>query len=84
MKKVPYKGYVIEATPYQLSDSMVWTINIYIRFDMEEQITFRNFSAANTFKTKDEAIQHCIDFGRRIIDGEIPNCSVSDLSCHQR
>lgn len=79
MKAVPYKGYVIEATPYQLSDSMEWTINIYIRRDTGEQITFRNFSATNTFKTKDEAIQHCIDFGRRIIDGEISNCTVSDL-----
>lgn len=79
MNTVPYKGYVIEAVPYQLSESREWTINIYIRRDTGDQISFKNFSAANTFETKEEAIQHCINFGYRIIDGEIENCTASDL-----
>lgn len=79
MSTVTYKGYIIEAAPYQLSNSMEWTIGIYIRRDTGDKITSRNFSAANTFKTKEEAIQHCIDFGKRVIDGEIENCTVSDL-----
>lgn len=78
-KSTPYKGYIIEAAPYQLSNSMEWTINICIRRDTGDHISKKNFSVANTFKTKEEAIQHCIDFGRWIIDGEIENCTVTDL-----
>lgn len=79
MSEAFYKGYVIEATPHQLSESKRWTINIYIRHDTGDHINFSNYYAANTFETKEEAIKDCIDFGRRIIDGEIENCSVSDL-----
>lgn len=79
MSSVPYKRYVIDAAPYKLAESKRWSINIYIRRDSGGSINTQNFSAANNFETKEEAIQHCIDFGRRIIDGEIENCSVSDL-----
>lgn len=75
----PYKGYVIEAAPYQLSNSREWIIKICIQHNIGDKIISRNFSAANTFKTKEEATQHCIDFGKRIIDGEIENCTVTDL-----
>lgn len=79
MSSVPYKGYVIDAAPYKLAESKRWSINIYIRHDTGDAINIKNFSTANTFETKEEAIQSCIDFGRRIIDGEIENCSASDL-----
>ncbi len=79
MSSVPYKGYVIDAAPYKLADSKGWSINIYIRHDTGDAINTNNFSAAKIFATQEEAIQHCIDLGRRIIDGEIENCSVSDL-----
>ena len=79
MTSVPYKGYVIDAAPYKLAESKGWSINIYIRHDTGDAINTKNFSAANIFATQEEAIQHCIDFGRRIIDGEIENCTVNDL-----
>jgi hypothetical protein len=74
-----YKGYIIGASPYQLADSGEFTINISIRRDTGSAVKKRRFHAANTFKTKKEAIDQCIDFGRRIIDGEYANCTVSDL-----
>lgn len=79
MRSVPYKGYTIDAAPYKLADSKGWSINIYIRRDTGDSINTANFSAANIFETEEEAIKHCIDFGCRIIDGEIENCSVRDL-----
>lgn len=79
MDSVPYKGYLIQAAPYQLADSSEWTINISIWHDTGTAINIHNFSAANTFKTKEEAIQHCINFGRQIIDGKFENCTVTDL-----
>jgi predicted nucleic acid-binding protein len=76
---VPYKCYLIQAAPYQLADSGEWTINISIWHDTGSAVNIRNFSAANTFNKKEEAIQHCIIFGRQIIDGKFEDCTVTDL-----
>lgn len=79
MDSVHYRGYLIHATPYQLADSGTWTIDISILHDTRDGINIRPFHAAQTFQTEGEAIQHCIEFGRQIIDGKIENCSVDDL-----
>lgn len=79
MDAVRYKGFLIQATPYQLADSGEFTINISILHDSGSAITSRNFSASYTFKTKHEAIQHCVEFGQQIIDGKVTNCTVADL-----
>lgn len=74
-----YKGYVIQAVPYQLAKDKKWTININIWKEKGSSVTERNFSASNTFIDKDEAIQHCYHFGKQIIDGELKGMTVSDL-----
>jgi hypothetical protein len=79
MNSAPYKGYLIRAAPYRLADSGEFTININIWNDTGDAFNIRNFGAGNTFKTEQEAIHHCIEFGRQIIDGKIENCTVSDL-----
>lgn len=79
MDSLFYKGYRIQAAPYQLADSGEFTVNISIWHNTGRAVNIRNFSAANTFKTKEEAIQHCINFGRQIIDGKFENCTVTDL-----
>lgn len=79
MKSIEYKGYEIRAVPYQLSDSGEWTIDIVIARDTGHEIKHRKFGAGNRYKTEDEAIQHCFDFGKQIIDGKVKGCSVVDL-----
>jgi hypothetical protein len=79
VNKVSYQGFIIEAVPHQLAESKEWTLNINIFKDTGSQTTVRPFSTRNTFDTKEEAIQHCFNFGRQIIDGKIPNCTVKDL-----
>ena len=79
MGTVTYKGYAIHAASYQLADSGEWTMKIYIWHDTGDQMKMRSFGAANTFRTKEEAIQHCINFGKQIIDGKSENCTVCDL-----
>ena len=71
-----YKGYEIHAAPYQLADSGEWTINIHIFHDRGDEIRTRPFSAGNSFKTRDEAVAHCFNFGKLIIDGKSENCTV--------
>jgi len=79
MTNISYKEYVIRPAPMQLADTDEWNMELYISKDTGNEIKERKFFTANTFKTKEEAIQHCINFGKQIIDGEAENCTVSDL-----
>jgi hypothetical protein len=76
---IHYKGYGICPTPYQLAETKEWALQIYIVRDTGHERRERQYSAANTFKTKDEAVAHCINLGRQIIDRKVENCSVDDL-----
>lgn len=79
VQTVSYKGYQIRPSARQRRDSLRWTTNLIILFDKAYEIVERQFFAANTFDTEEEAIQACVEFGRQIIDGRIPNCTVTDL-----
>ena len=74
-----YKGYRIDAVPYKLADSGEWTIDINISRDTGNEVNIRHFSAGNRFKAEKEAINHCLNFGKKIIDGEYDHCTVLDL-----
>ena len=75
MRRVTYKGYVIEAHPHQLADDSRWTLNVTLSRHDGEQLIEQSFSAANLFDTEEEAMQHCINFGRQIIDGQVAGCT---------
>lgn len=74
MSRETYNEYVIEAAPHQLADDDRWTLNINIERHEDDRIDVRPYSASNTFETKDEAIQHCINFGHQIVDGKVAGC----------
>ena len=79
IQNATYKGYEIQATPHQLANSGKWEINIQIFHDLEDEMGLRQFSSSNSFKARDEAVAHCINFGKQIIDGKIENCTVGGL-----
>ena len=79
MNDIPYKGFLIVPTPYQLADSGKWAMQVYIRHDTGNTVTDKPFSAGNTFETKEEATRHCLEFAKQIIDGQHSDCSVDDL-----
>jgi hypothetical protein len=72
---VRYQGFEIYPRTQQRVDTGHWIT----RTDILRTNTIRRYGASNTFATRDEAIARCIDFGRRIIDGEIPSLSALDL-----
>ena len=74
-----YKGYEIQAAPYQLADSGEWEVNFCIFHDRGYETRSRGFSSANSFKAQDKAIACCFYVGKQIIDGKIENCSVEGL-----
>lgn len=79
MDVVAYKEFEIKASPHQLAESGEWSLNIYVTHHKGGEILEKNFSAADTFKTRDDAIFHCHNFGRQIIDGKVPGCTIADL-----
>ncbi len=68
MDTVSYKGYDISPAPRELADVGEWSLEVYISGDEDGSARRMKFFAANTFPTKEEAIQHCYEFAKRIID----------------
>lgn len=79
MASIKYKSYEIRAVPNQLADFGDWTLDILIVRDTGTETKHRKFGGSNTYKTKDEALQHCFNFGKQIIDGKVEDCTVADL-----
>jgi hypothetical protein len=79
MKEIQLKGYIIIAHPQQLLKNGQWTVNISIEKRRAGSVTNRQFSAANNYPTKEEATEHCLNFGKQIIDGQAEGCTVADL-----
>ncbi len=52
----------------ELADDGGWNLEVYISGGEDGKLREMKFFAANTFPTKERAIQHCYDFARRIID----------------
>ena len=79
MDIVQYKGFEIHASPYQLADNGEWQVNLHILRHGEGESRSRNFSAGSTYKTREEAMLHCFQYGKQIIDGQSGNYSFADL-----
>ncbi|RPI99221.1 MAG: hypothetical protein EHM36_16320 [Deltaproteobacteria bacterium] len=70
-----YRGFIIYPTPKRSLDATAWTIELSIRLAGNIKV----FKSGHTFSTEGEAVFHCIDFGKRIIDGEVEDLTVYDL-----
>jgi hypothetical protein len=73
---VSYKGFAITARTFQIRGSGRWTLDLLIGRHGD----LRAFSGPGTYPTEESAITGCCEFGRRIIDGRVRDCSVDDLS----
>ena len=71
---IEYRGFGIIPRPLHLKNG-TWTTVVHI----QRGNTVRRFSASNTWETREQAIHHCTEFGRQIIDGEVPGCGVEYL-----
>jgi hypothetical protein len=75
MHTTRYKGFDIQAQPYQLHDSKRWTVDLEIWRGGQKQ----RFSLKEYYRTEEEADARCSGVGRRIIDGTVPGYSVGHL-----
>ena len=76
LNPILYKGFTITARTFQIHGSGRWTLDLLIGRHRD----MRAFSSPRTYATEESAITACWEFGRRIIDGRVSNCSVDDLS----
>jgi hypothetical protein len=74
MKRVKYKGFVVEAQPLPLVGGR-WDLRVFIERHTGDSVLVTQYSAANTFSTEQEAAQHCIAFGQQIINGNVTGCT---------
>lgn len=68
-RAVSYKGFSIQPVPQHLAESGMWGLNRFISWSIQNQE-----HSLHCFKDEAEAI--CIDYGKLVIDGEIPGASV--------
>ncbi len=78
MDNIAYKGLTIRALPFHLKGDK-WNTYLVIRVERYEKTAHRQFSAPETFRTREEAVAHCLKFGMDIIDGKVEGCSVEDF-----
>ena len=76
LNPILYKGFTITARTFQVHGSGRWTLDLLIGRNTD----LRAFSGPRTYPTEESAITGCCEFGQRIIDGRVRNCSVDDLS----
>lgn len=75
MSVLTYQGWTITPRTFQIHGSGRWTLDLIIAYRTRQ----RAFSGSKTFATEQAAIHGCHTFGRRIIDGLEPFCSLEDL-----
>ena len=73
-----YKDFVIEANPPQQGKKS-WGTFFVISRERSKDINRRSFDDDVTFSSRLDAVHHCFDLGRRIIDGKVEGRSVDDL-----
>jgi hypothetical protein len=76
LNPVLYKGFIITARTFQIHGSGRWSLDLLIGRHRD----LWAFSGVRTYPTEESAIAGCCEFGRRIIDGGVSNCSGDDLS----
>jgi hypothetical protein len=75
MNSLTYRGWKITPRTFEIRGSRQWTLDLVIAGRTKQ----RAFCGAKRFRTEQAAIRGCHAFGRRIIDGLEPHCSMEDL-----
>jgi hypothetical protein len=75
MNCISYKAFQIRARPYQLHLTHEWAVEL----EISRGGHVRLFGTQRHFATEREALDWSYQFGREIIDGKLPLCSVDHL-----
>ena len=82
--KSQYQGYTIESAPIREADWDKWQLHVLISAQGPRGIQTREFSADVLYASEEEADDHGITFGQRVIDGKVDGWSMSDMKTEDR
>jgi hypothetical protein len=68
-ERIEYNGYVIEPTTRLKDDPYGWTLEVRIT-PADGSTVARRCRAPNTYPTQELAVERCLQFGRRVVDGK--------------
>lgn len=68
--RIEYNGHVIEPTTKRTEKADRWTLEVRITTP-DQSAGARRCRAPNTYPSKEVAVEHCLEFGRRIVDGKL-------------
>ncbi len=66
---IEYNGYMIEPTTRLKDDQDCWTLEVRISPTTGDS-PVRRCRTSNTYPTKAVAVDRCLEFGRRVVDGK--------------
>ncbi len=78
VRRTFYQDFEVHAASLLLP-SGEWSLEVHITVQRGDEIRIKPFTGSATFFSEVESIRHGLDFGKRIIDGEVEDCSVEDL-----
>lgn len=67
--RIEYNGYVIEPTTRLKDEPQGWTLEVRLT-PTDGRTEPRRCRAPNTYPTKELAVERCLAFGRRVVDGK--------------
>ena len=66
---------MIDAAPEPLANGS-WGTGVFIERHTGAEVLVKSFFAANYYATQVDALAHSANFGKRIVEGRVPGCSV--------
>jgi hypothetical protein len=76
-KNVEYGEYTISSTPLQLSEKNEWKPEIVISSEREGVVMAQPYRDETTYTTEEAADTYGIKLGQDIVDGKVPDLSVT-------
>lgn len=68
--RIEYNGHMIEAKTRHKSSPAGWTLQVHIT-NLGSPPAIRRCRGPNMYESKKLAVHHCLEFGRRIVDGKL-------------
>ncbi len=79
MRSMWYKDYEIVAKPIPMDESTGWRVYIDICRRDRDRTYLKHFWSVDSYASEEEAVEHCLEFGQKVIDGKIPEIPRSRL-----
>jgi len=75
-ESITYEEYTIEAEPSQEGNSGSWSVVLTLSRGSGKEKESWLVSAGDAYESREEALAHCFEFAREVIDREMKGCDL--------